>query len=341
MPFPAAHAQELSAAEKIYAELAKLPPEERHQRIVDGAKKEGQFHFIHSLRGTLGRNHLALFRKRYPFINVDMTELGSQDAAERMVVEESTDNHLTDIAIANTPDLIEPIAKNIVARFPTPETRRVLKQYEAFLDPQNRWVPLSIDEHGIVYNSNLIKEPPKAYEDLCQSSYKGQISFEPLEIRFLAGMLEIFGRSYDRLDNWLSCIAKNKPIIQRGHTQRQTLMVAGDHAISPDQYIYAGLLLKKKNPSVPFGVDYETPISITALNVIINRNAPHPYAAALFADWSVSEESQEYLAKEYRGPSALKHPYFPDTAKLVPYGFISAEDSDKLQALWMKHIGSK
>jgi iron(III) transport system substrate-binding protein len=258
-----------------------------------------------------------------------------------MVVEEATGNHLTDVALANSPDMNELLGKNIAARYPTPETRRVLKQYEFFVDPQNRWLPFSIDEHGIVYNTNLVKEAPKSYEDLCDPKFKGQISFEPFETRFLAGMFEIFGKSYERLDKWLACIAKNDPIIQRGHTQRQTLMVSGDHAISPDQYFYAGLLLKKEKPAVPFAADYETPVTITALNVVINKNTPYPYASALFTDWILTNESQEYLAKEYRGPSALKHPYFPDDVKLVPYDFISTETSDKFLAMWTKYIGNR
>ena len=40
----AAHAQApLTNAEQIYAELAKLPPVVRAERILEGAKKEGMF----------------------------------------------------------------------------------------------------------------------------------------------------------------------------------------------------------------------------------------------------------------------------------------------------------
>src|SRR5262249_60892372 len=85
----AAASQELSKAEQIYAELAKLPAAERSTRIIEGARKEGHFRFVHSLRGTTGRNQTEAFQKRFPFLKVELTELGSQDAAERLVTEEA------------------------------------------------------------------------------------------------------------------------------------------------------------------------------------------------------------------------------------------------------------
>jgi ABC-type Fe3+ transport system substrate-binding protein len=74
--------------------------------------------------------------------------------------------------------------------------------------------------------------------------------------------------------------------------------------------------------------------------IIINKNAPHPYAAALFADWTLSEESQKYAAKEFRGPVAYKHPYMPDGVKLtVVKEPASDEENDRYIALWNATIG--
>ena len=100
MVFPAAAQQwpELSPVEKIYADLAKLPADERAKRIEEGAKKEGTFILVHTLRGELGNGHINLFRKRYPFLKVEATaDIGSQDAAERLYAEETSGRHLTDV----------------------------------------------------------------------------------------------------------------------------------------------------------------------------------------------------------------------------------------------------
>jgi len=57
--------------------------------------------------------------------------------------------------------------------------------------------------------------------------------------------------------------------------------------------------------------------------MIINKNTPNPHAAALFNDWTLSEESQKYVAGEFRGPLVGKHPYLPDDIKVVTFGYVS------------------
>ena len=84
-PAPSA-AQEnlpLSPAEAIYADLATLPPEERERRLEAGARKEGILVVVDAMNGEEVAAHGAMFRKRFPFIHLQMTNLGSQDAVER------------------------------------------------------------------------------------------------------------------------------------------------------------------------------------------------------------------------------------------------------------------
>ena len=147
MAAPAA-AQSLSANEKLYAKLAKLPAKERHAALVAGAKKEGTIEMIHSLRRKLGRNHIKGFTKMYPFIKVKNSDMGSQDAAERLVAEETAGRHLTDTLSIGVPDATVLIDQNRVARYPTPATKRIFAQYKGFIDPQNRWVPYYWSEYG-------------------------------------------------------------------------------------------------------------------------------------------------------------------------------------------------
>jgi iron(III) transport system substrate-binding protein len=333
-----ADAAPLTEVERLYAELAELPAPDRAKRIEDGARREGALSFIHSWRGQLGRRHVALFEKRYPFVKVDVTDIGSQDAAERLVAEETAGRHLTDIvslAAGDMGDLLD-----LVARYPTPATDRIYDRYKEFLDPDHRWVPFYWTEHGLSYNSAILTpdKAPKSWDDLCKPAYKGKISFDPLEVRFLIGLNTMMGEQ--KLESWLKCIGENKPIIQRGHTQRLQLMLAGDHWIQGDNYLYQGMLLKSKDPNVPFAPVFSAPVITNAGVVVINKNTTHPYAAALLADWTLSQESQDYAAKNYRGPVAAKHPYMPDDAKIVVFSFADADLTDRLQGYWTKYIGS-
>ena len=331
----------LTKAEQIYAELATLSPEVRAERILEGAKKEGKFRYINSLRSATGARMQAAIQKKYPFLKAELTELGSQDAAERLVAEEATGRHLTDVVIAAISDLTEVQSRNLPAAYPTPVISRIGKQYENFIDPKHRLLPLEGNEHGIVYNPNLVKVPPKSYEDLCDARFKGTTSFDPLEVRFLVGLYKIFDEDLSRVDKFIKCLSENEPIIQRGHLQRHQLMIAGDHGISPDQYLNAGYADLKKNPKTPFAVVYEAPIAVAALVSLINKNAEYPYAAALFSDWTLSDECQTILFEEFRGPVVGKHPYYPDNAKLVAYGSVPADIENKLVQIWKKYMRDK
>jgi len=327
------------SSEQLYATLAKLPSDQREKRIEEGARKEGKLNFVHTWRGKNARDHVKLFEKRYPFVKVDMGDLGSQDAAERFIAEESAGRHLTDILTLGVPDMAVILKHNFVAKYPTPATKKILKQYQNFIDPQQRWIPWYWAEHGISYNTNLIKadKAPKTWFDLCKPEFKGQVSFDPSETRFLAGLYVMMGE--EKTKEWLKCMGQNQIIIQQGHTQRMELMLTGDHALQGDNYFYTGVEAKRKDPKAPFAMVLTAPILSFAGGMIINKNALNPYASALFVDWTLSQDSQEMINGILRGPLTIKHPYLPDNVKLVTYNIVSDDITKRLHDAWGQYIG--
>jgi iron(III) transport system substrate-binding protein len=336
------HAQEMSAVEKIYADLAKLPSDERMKRIEEGARREGKLVLVHTLRGELGNGHIALFKKRYPFLKVEATaDIGSQDAAERLYAEETSGRHITDVIGISVADGAELLSKNYVARYPTNAASRINANLQKFNDPQGRWLLFFWSEHGISYNTNLVpaNKAPKDWFDLCDPMFKGSVSFDPAEVRFVTGIYNIMGE--EKALKWFECIGANNPIIQRGHSQRVELMLMGDHMVQGDNYLYHGLAIKRKNPAAPYAIVLDTPIIAGMGASFINRNAADPYAAALWTEWSVTEESQKYISDQLRGPVTLPHPYLPDNVNLVGNEEPPKEVTDRLMAAWMKLVEKK
>jgi len=339
-PTPDAHAQ--SAAETIYQELAALPAAERQKRLEDGARKEGRLVLIHTMRGSLSVNHVALFQKRYPFLKVSLEgDIGSQDAAERLYAEETAGRHLTDIINVALPDLTALIGRTMIARFTTPAIDKVLPPYKGFIDKDGRWTPWYWSEHGISYNSSLVpkNQIPGAWMDLCNPFFKGSVSFDPAEERYLSGLYAIMGE--EETTKLLKCVGANDPIIQRGHTQRIELMLAGDHMVQGDNYLYHGIFVKRKNPAAPYAISYSVPVMGFAGVAAINRNTLRPHAAALWTEWTLTEESQKYVATLLRGPIALKHPYLPDDAKIVTYTDAPADVSKRLLDTWNRYVAKR
>jgi iron(III) transport system substrate-binding protein len=294
------------------------------------------------MRGNLSTDHAALFKKRYPFLNVELEgDIGSQDAAERLYAEETAGRHFTDVINVGLPDLNTLLAKDMLARFPTASTNAILPPYKGFIDPDARWIPWYWSEHGISYNSSLVPKDkvPAKWDDLCNPFFKGSVSFDPAEDRYLAGLYAIMGEA--AVEKLLECVGKNDPIIQRGHTQRIELMLAGDHMLQGDNYLYHGIFLQKKNPKAPYQIVYSVPIMGFAGVAAINKNTQHPYAAALWTDWTLTEESQKYVASLLRGPIGLKHPYLPDDIKLVTYNDAPPDVAKRLLGYWNKYVAKR
>ena len=328
-----------ASPEQLYASLAKLPPDQRQKRIEEGARQEGKLNFVHTWRGKNAKDHVKLFEKRYPYIKTDMGDLGSQDAAERFIAEEAAGRHLTDILTLGVPDMAIILKQNLVAKFPTPATKKILKQYQNFIEPNNLWTPWYWAEHGISYNTNLIKpdKAPKAWFDLCKPEFKGQVSFDPSETRFLAGLYVMWGE--EKTKEWLRCIGLNQPIVQVGHAQRMELMLTGDHALQGDNYLYSGVEAKQKDPKAPFAMVLTAPVLSFAGAMVINKNTQHPYASALFVDWTLSPDSQNMINEIFRGPLTIKHPFLPDNVKLVTYNIVSEDVTKRLHEAWAQYIG--
>ena len=335
VPSPAAAQTDV---EKLYQDLAKLAPAERQAKLEQGARAEGKLAFVHTLRGKLGRDHVALFEQRYPFIAVDQTDNGSQEAAEKFIEEERAGRHLTDALSLAIPDLDEILKLDLLANYPTNATSAILPRFREFLDPQNRWTPYYWSDLGITYNTNMISaaDAPKSWDDLCAPRFRGEVSFDGPNIRFLVGIYILMGDA--KTESWIECIGRNKPIIQLGTTQRFELMLAGDHAVQGQNFLYYCPARKVQNPSTPCAMVLTAPVLGFPGAIVINKYAAHPNAAALLADWVLSKESQQYLAKGFRGPLTLPHPYLPDDTKLVLYGLVSNDIVDKVLSYWNQYV---
>ena len=340
--FPAT-AQELTAVERLYADLAKLPPAERTAKLYEGAKKEGQFTLTRGYAGAEGIAHLRLFEARYPGITVKFENMPSQKSVERVIAEATAGRYLTDISSSTGSDLRLMLERQIAARNPTPEVSRILPQFRGFIDPtgQNRYVPWYATTQGIAYNTNLMskEDAPKSWLDLCNPKYKGMMSFEPGEPRWLTGVYHIFGDDMEKTRAFLECIGKNEPIVMVGHISRIMLMMAGDHAMSPNTLLYRGVFDNRQNSrKAPFAPVYEAPVFMDSVNLNIVKNAPHPHAAALHVDWCLGEESQAYIHGKFRETVSYKHPFLPDDAQIVVNNFVDKQIVDQLLDYWRQYV---
>lgn len=340
----ASAAETLTPVEGRFAELAKLPAAERTAALVEAAKKEGKLVMLPIMQSRIGHNHTQLFAKQAPFLKLEYMDIGSDEMAERFLVEETAGRHLTDLVSLSIPDMYHIVTKKLTARNQTPATDAILPAYASFKHPEHLWVPAYWKEHGISYNPNMLKaeEAPKTWMDLCKPEYKGMASYEVAHNPWAVGMYFVFGKDEKKLEEFFACVGRNEPILVNGHTSRLTLMLAGDHSIQGENALYNGTVANMKNPKkAPFKGVYTAEVLAYASVMSIGKHAPNPMAAALYADWVLSQESQEFIAKEYRSPITLPHPYMPPEAMIVNVPYVADATSDRIMALWTKSTAKR
>ena len=168
----------------LSAAAAALPAAERQKRLEEGAVKENPAFLLSTTPGQRGVNHLKLFQTKYPNVKIERGELGSQPAMERLIAEETANRHLSSGLSVGIQD-VGPIVFDfpLTARYPTPVTAWIQAQYRGLMDPENRWTPWFAGEHGISYNSNLVKpeDAPKDWMALCNPKFKGKASYDPFD----------------------------------------------------------------------------------------------------------------------------------------------------------------
>lgn len=322
--------------------MAKLPRAERHAKLLEGAKKEGEINWLNGIGGAHGRTWGEMFNKRYAPLKAIRNAQGSSDSSEIFYTENLAGKAFHDMGGGSIPDMKRSLDKGFLAVYPTPAIEDVLPKYMGFQDPEHHWIAYVWQEHGIAYNPELLKgaDVPKDWWDACDPKFKRQASFDPAEPRFLNGLAVMMGE--EKVREWLICVSKNEPIIMRGHTTRLMLMMAGDHALTFDQYLYQGTMLNEKNPKkAPFKAVYGAPVLAYASGSIISKQTKNPHMAALLSDWQLGQESQEMLAEGYRNPVGAKNPYQPAEVQLIPFGIVDDAITERLVGYWNSSIGPR
>jgi iron(III) transport system substrate-binding protein len=103
--------------------------------------------------------------------------------------------------------------------------------------------------------------------------------------------------------NYLAKLSQQNLLIRVGRDTTTQMMMAGEAPLAVTTYAYNNESLKAANAPVDWVAEDLIPTLIYPLTLA--RNAPHPYSAALFYDFLISEEGQRLIAKEGR---VVAHP---------------------------------
>ena len=268
--------------------------------ILSRAQKEGKLGVITSMEPETAKASAAAFKKRYPFIDVNIQPRTGSESAQQLVLQIKAGGAKEWDVVSTSSDLIndfiphlwkidlQAMAEQGVLQIPVPMVDSSQRNIVAF---HSRF-------HVIAYNKNLVPptQVPKAWEDLLKPDFKGRKM--ALDIRpGLTTLVPAWG--LDRTVEFARKLAAQEPIWVRGDPRAITGMLAGEIPMMVAANFHD---LKRAQRKDPLGVLQYTilePVPFRlALAQSVLTTAQHPYAALLYFEWLASVEAQK-IADEH------------------------------------------
>lgn len=304
------------AAGQSVSEILNYEGPDREQFLAEGAAREGELVFYSAMIVNQALRPLAdAFMAKYPGINVTYWRGDSEDIVQRVLAEVRANNVVADVVEGT--GLGESLIRAEVAE---PISPPALDDYlEDYIDERGLWVATRLSYYCMAYNTDLVSEEdlPKSFEDLLDPRWRGQIAWRvgsesgtPL---FITNLRTAWGE--ERADEYFQALAEQN-IVNFGAGSARTLVdrvIAGEYAMALNIFCHHPLISAAQG--APVASQLMDPVASTAATLLIPRGVRHPYAAALFTDFVLSEEGQRILVQADYFPA---HPDVPPSDLLAP-----------------------
>ena len=268
--------------------------------IVARAQKEGKLGVITSMEPETAKASALAFKKRYPFIDLNIQPRTGSESAQQLVLQiksggakewdvvSTSSDHINDYIPHLWKVDLQAMAEQGVLQIPVPMVDSTQRNIAAF---HSRF-------HIIAYNKNLVPpaQVPKVWEDLLKPEFKGRKI--ALDIRpGLATLVPAWG--LDRTVDFARKLASQEPIWVRGDPRAITGMLAGEIPMMVAANFHDLKRAQKKDPLgvLQYAIVEPVPFRL-ALAQSILTTARHPYAALLWFDWLATVEAQK-IADEH------------------------------------------
>ncbi len=283
------------------ADVALYAGPDRLQKLIAGAKKEGELNMYTSAQSDDMGALTAAFEKKYG-VKVSMWRSSSEKVLQRAITEARAGRYTLDVAETNGPEMESMSREKVLQLVKSPHHADLIAPA---LRPHGEWVGTRLNVFVQAYNTKAVKkeELPKTWDDLLQPKWKGKLGIEQEDSDWLAGMFAELGEAKGR-QVFRDIVAKNGVSVRKGHTLLAQLVVSGEIPLALTVYNYKAEQLKAKGAPIDW---FSIGTAVARPNGVgVARHAPHPHAAVLFYDFEISEEGQKILAARDFVPTSKK-----------------------------------
>jgi len=272
---------------------------------------EGKVVFYASMNNADVKALADGFKQLYPKIDIQFYRGNDAPLMEKVMTEGRVGKPLWDV-IAITGFYGHFLKKRgMLEAYDSPE-RKYFR--DAYKDPQAFWTSIYTTYAVFGYNTRLVPKTsvPKAYADLLQPLWKGQVGMEARPYEWFATTMKNMGGEEKGLA-FMRRFAQQQPQPRSGRTLIAQLVAAGEFKASATVYSQSYEVLKGSGAPVEWAA--LDPVYASVHPTGIAAKAPHPNAARLLMDFLLSKKGQEIIRALRRIPDRIDTP--PDPPRLV------------------------
>src|SRR5687767_8607336 len=302
---------------------------DRESRLLENARKEGSVVLYTSLAPTESGPLGQAFEKKTG-VKVEIFRSISEKVVQRAVTEARAKRFAFDVIETNGPEMEIMAREKLFSEFHSPH----LADLPASAIPAHRqWVPDRVNFFVVAFNTGKVKreEIPKSYTGFTDPKWKGRIGIEATDAEWMATLIKKWGEPAGMA--YFRKLAEMKPDVRKGHILLAELIAAGEIPVGLTVYNSNAESLKRRGAPIDW-LPVE-PVVGRPQGIALGRNAPHPHAALLFAEFVLSAEGQELLNSMGRVPVSTK---VKTDLNRFPYTMVNPvtvlEEQEKWNKLW-------
>src|SRR5262245_31050098 len=271
---------------------------DREQRLIAKAREEGTLTLYTSIATTESGPLTQAFEAKYG-VKVQLWRALSENVVQRALTEARGGRRSMDVVETNAPEVEALAREGVVAQFNSPYLADLPPWA---IPPHRRWFADRANLWVVGYNTEKIKreELPATLDGFTDPRWKARLSLEATDSDWMYGLIAFMGE--ERGLALLRRLAALKPEMRKGHILVAQLVAAGELPVCLT--IYSGNAESIKAKGGPIDWTVVEPLVGRPQAIALAKNAPHPHAALLFADFMLSPQGQKLLADMGRVPSS-------------------------------------
>jgi iron(III) transport system substrate-binding protein len=267
---------------------------DRQEKLEAAAKAEGSLSLYTSIAAKDVQPLIEPFEKHYG-IKVNVWRASGDTVLNRIITEQRGNRFTVDAVHISAPELEALHREKLLQPIASPHFTDLI---EGAVPAHHEWVSTLLSVWVQAYNTNLVKkdELPKTYQDLLDPKWKGKLGYEAENVEWFTTVANALGGD-SGIQYFRDLVGKNGLSVRKGHSLLNNMVVSGEVPLALTLYNYMPAQAKAQGAPIDWFV--LPPAVARANGVGVVKNAQKPNAAALFADYMLSEAQKTLTSLDY------------------------------------------